>query len=192
MDRVAEPEFKDNAEGDTEMGTMLVNAGRHVSARALPNGSNLPTIKRKDDHRRRISVVLWTVQGLLALLFLGAGGMKLAMPSEVLATMTPLPILFMKFIGVAEVLGGLGLVLPGLTQIRPGLTPLAAACLAVEMIGATATTLVVGGGMTALMPLVVGLLAAFVAHGRWLVARQPGRSCRPAVASADPILPHSR
>ena len=87
------------------------------------------------------------------------------MPSEV-----PLPGLFMRFIAVCETLGALGLVLPGLLRIRPGLTPLAAAGLVIIMIGATVVTLVIGGGASALIPLVVGLLAAFVAYGRWRVA----------------------
>jgi hypothetical protein len=87
---------------------------------------------------------------------------------------------FLRFIGVAEVMGGLGLVLPGLTGIRPGLTPLAAAGLVIIMIGATVLTLATGGPAAALMPLVTGLAAAFVAHGRWGGAPHGGS---PAVRS---------
>ena len=79
----------------------------------------------------------------------------------------PLPILFLRFIGVAEVLGGLGLILPGLLGIRRELTPLAALGLVIIMIGATVVNLIGGTILLALMPLVVGLLAAFVAYGRW-------------------------
>ena len=104
---------------------------------------------------------------MLALLFLFAGGMKLVMPIEELTGQTPLPGWFVRFIGVAEVLGAVGLILPGLLRIRPGLTPLAAAGLVVIMIGATVLTLVGGDIVTALIPLMVGLLAAFVAYGRW-------------------------
>jgi len=75
---------------------------------------------------------------------------------------------FIHFIGVCEVLGGLGLVLPGLLRIRPGLTPLAAAGLVVIMIGATVVSIPMGA--VAALPLVVGILAAFVAYGRWRVA----------------------
>ena len=74
-----------------------------------------------------MTYVLWIVQALLALLFLFTGGMKLVLPIEELTAEMPLPGLFVRFIGVAEVLGALGLVLPGLLRIRPGLTPLAAA-----------------------------------------------------------------
>jgi uncharacterized membrane protein YphA (DoxX/SURF4 family) len=126
----------------------------------------------------KLSVVLWSAQGLLALLFLFAGAMKLAMPVEELTAQmsVPLPGWFVQFIGVAEVLGGLGLVLPGLLRIRPGLTPLAAAGLVIIMIGATRITLATGEVAPALFPLVVGLLAAFVAYGRWRLAPQRGAS----------------
>jgi len=113
---------------------------------------------------------LWIVQGLLAALFLFAGCVKLVLPLEKLAGPVELPGPFLRFIGVAEVLGGIGLILPGLLRIRPGLTPLAAAGLVIIMIGATAITLMVGDVTTALVSLVVGLLAAFVAYGRWRLA----------------------
>jgi uncharacterized membrane protein YphA (DoxX/SURF4 family) len=114
---------------------------------------------------------LWIVQGLLALVFLFAGGVKLVTPFEEMAAQMPVPLpeLFLRFIGVAEVLGALGLVLPGLLRIRPGLTPLAAAGLVVIMIGATVITLATADAVLAVIPLVVGLLAAFVAYGRWRV-----------------------
>jgi uncharacterized membrane protein YphA (DoxX/SURF4 family) len=113
---------------------------------------------------------LWIVQVLLALLFLFAGGMKLVLSIEEMTKEIAMPGWFLRFIGVAEVLGGLGLVLPGLTGIRPGLTPLAAAGLVIIMIGATGLTLATGGPAAALFPLVVGLAAAFVAFSRWRVA----------------------
>jgi hypothetical protein len=74
-----------------------------------------------------MTYALWIVQGLLALIFLFAGGVKLVLPIEALTKQMSLPGPFVRFIGVAEVLGALGLVLPGLLRIRPGLTPLAAA-----------------------------------------------------------------
>ena len=116
-----------------------------------------------------MNAVLWIVQAVLALLFLWAGGMKLVLPLEQLAGPVELPGLFLRFIGVAEVLGAIGLILPGLLRIRPGLIPLAAAGLVIVMIGATGLTLAVGDVAMALIPLVVGLLAAFVAYGRWRV-----------------------
>ncbi len=123
-----------------------------------------------------MTYVLWIFQGLLALLFLFTGGIKLVLPIEVMTEQMPVPLPgpFLWFIGVAEVLGTVGLILPWLLGIRPGLTPLAAAGLVIIMIGATVLTLagvVPGGGVApALIPLVVGLLSAFVAYGRWRLA----------------------
>ena len=77
---------------------------------------------------------------------------------------------FLHFIGVMEILGGLGLILPSLLRIRPGLTPLAAAGLVIIMIGATVITFTTMGVGAAALPLIVGVLCAFVAYGRWRVA----------------------
>ena len=120
--------------------------------------------------------VLWIVQGLLAALFLFAGGVKLAMPVDDLGAQSGLPGALLQVVAVAEVLGAIGLILPGLLRIRPGLTPLAAAGLVIIMIGATVVTVVIMDAALALMPLVVGLLAAFVACGRWRLAPLRGRS----------------
>jgi hypothetical protein len=116
--------------------------------------------------RKSMTYALWTVQGLLALLFLFAGGMKLVLPIEALTGQMPLPGLFVRFIGVAEVVGAMGLILPGPLRIRPSLTPLAAAGLMIVMIGATVLTLAGGAVAPALVPLMVGLLSAFVVYGR--------------------------
>src|ERR1043166_4418780 len=94
--------------------------------------------------RRQIlrSSALWSLQVLLALLFLFAGSMKLLTPIEVMAAQmtVPLPGWFLQFIGVAECAGALGLILPGLLRIKRGLTPLAACGLAGVMIAATVLT----------------------------------------------------
>ncbi len=111
------------------------------------------------------STVLWTVQVLLAALFLFAGATKLVMPIEALTAQSTLPGGFLRFIGAAEFFGAIGLVLPGLLGIRRELTPLAAAGLVVIMAGATATV-AAQALVTALIPLAVGALAAVVAYGR--------------------------
>ena len=115
-------------------------------------------------------IALWVVQALLAALFLFAGGMKFVMSVEEMTKQIPLPGWFLHFIGVCEIIGALGLILPWLTRIRPGLTPLAAAGLVIIMIGATVIVLMTDGIAMALIPLVVGILCAFVAYGRWRVA----------------------
>ena len=114
-----------------------------------------------------MNIALWIAQGLLAAIFLFAGGMKLILPIEEMTKQLPLPGLFLRFIAVCEVLGAIGVILPWLLGLRPGLTPLAAAGLVIIMIGATALTLATAGITMALIPLVVGILAAFVAYGRW-------------------------
>ncbi len=116
----------------------------------------------------KTNALLWTVQGLLAALFLFAGGMKLALPSAALAAQSTLPVAFIRFIGVCEMLGALGLILPELLRMRIELTPLAASGLVIIMIGAVSVTAMSAAASTAAIvtPAVVGCLAAVVAYGR--------------------------
>ncbi|MDX6303051.1 MAG: hypothetical protein QOI77_20 [Blastocatellia bacterium] len=122
-----------------------------------------------------MNVVLWIIQVLLALLFLLAGVTKLVLPIEEMTKQMVMPGLFLRFLGVVEVLGALGLILPGLFRIKTWLTPLAAVGLTIIVIGATVITLKIGGGATAMFPLVTALLSAFVAYGRWRLAPLRGK-----------------
>lgn len=111
---------------------------------------------------------------LLALLFLFAGGTKLILPISVLMqnaspNQVMLPGWFIRFIGVAEVLGGLGLVLPGLLRNRQYLTSLAALGLAIVMAGAVVVTIMGDGVKMAIGPFVILLLLLFIAYARWRV-----------------------
>jgi uncharacterized membrane protein YphA (DoxX/SURF4 family) len=124
-----------------------------------------------DTPGRKTTVLLWVIQVLLALIFLFAGVTKLVLPIEAMTKQMPLPGPFLRFIGVAEVLGAIALILPGLLRIRQGLTPLAAAGLTIIVIGATVVTVRTGGGALALIPLVVALLSAFVAYSHWRLGR---------------------
>ncbi len=126
----------------------------------------MPIITPKATNR-----ALWTAQTLLAALFLFAGGTKLVMPIEAMQGPIALPGLFLRFIGVIEVLGALGLVLPGLFRIHQTLTPLAACGLVGVMAGATVLTAMGMGVLPALFPFVVGLIAVAIAYGRGGVAR---------------------
>ncbi|MCU1328302.1 MAG: putative integral rane protein [Bryobacterales bacterium] len=125
--------------------------------------------------------LLWVLQTLLALLFLFAGGMKLSMSAAELTGQSPLPALFLRFIGVVEILGGLGLILPGMLRIRTALTSLAAAGLGVIMIGAVVVTLQTFSPAMAVMPFVTGALTLFVAYGRWRLS--------PFAAAPSTLLP---
>ena len=114
---------------------------------------------------------LWTVQLLLAALYMFAGGFKVFGPAEMLQQgPTVLPLAFVRFIGYCEVAGALGLILPTLLRIQPRLTPLAASGLVIIMIGATTLMLREGGVPAAIMPFVAGALATFVAYGRTRLA----------------------
>ena len=122
--------------------------------------------------RKWWNIGLWTAQGLLALVYLAAGGMKLLQPIETLAAagmayVTTMPELFIRFVGVMEILGAIGVVLPALTRIRPMLTP--AAAVGLSLVQVAAIILHASRGETAMtlpMNLVLLALALFVVWGR--------------------------
>jgi hypothetical protein len=122
-------------------------------------------------NRAVVTKTLWIIQALLALLFLFTGVIKLILPVEEMTKQMPLPGALLRFIGVCEVLGALGLILPGLLRIKPGLTPLAAAGLVIIMIGAVTFSIKISL-LAALLPLVTLVLCLFVAYGRWRLAPQ--------------------
>jgi len=119
------------------------------------------------------NTVLWIVQGVLAAMFLLAGVPKLVMSAAQMAAPGPiqLPVLFIRGIGVCEILGAIGLILPGVTGIRPGLTPLGAAGLVIIMVGATVINIVDGPAAFAPVTAILGMLAATVVWGRWFSTR---------------------
>ncbi len=123
-----------------------------------------------------MSTALWIVQASLALVFVGGGAMKLIKSHEDLkadphmAWANDFSSGFIKFLGSAEVAGGLGMVLPGLTGIAPNLTPWAAAGLAVIMLGAVVVHLRRSEMPMVLPSLILALLSGFVAYGRGMNA----------------------
>ena len=119
-----------------------------------------------DRSGRKLNVLLWVVQILLAMLFLFAGTMKFVMSVEEMTRQISMPGWFLHFIGVAEILGALGLILPGIFGIRRGLTPLAAAGLVIIMIGATVVEWKIGQHGAALATVIFGLLLVLVAYYR--------------------------
>lgn len=143
---------------------------RNTVSIQLANGNTSRVAKER---KLITSIILWTVQVVLALMFLFAGGIKLILPIQLLLAQMPmaLPGLFVRFIGLAEVAGGLGLILPGLLRIRPMLTPLAALGLVLDMIGATAYNLISDQIGSAVVTVVLGLICVAVAYGRrsWAV-----------------------
>ena len=88
-----------------------------------------------------MNIVLWTLQALLALVFVGAGGVKTTLPLPSLAAklggwVHQVPLSLIRLVGVAEILGAAGLVLPRAFDVDSFLTPIAAVGLAVTMVGA--------------------------------------------------------
>lgn len=117
-----------------------------------------------------LSIGLWSAQLLLAAMFGMAGSMKLLTPIETLAQSLPwvatAPVLLIKFIGLSEVAGALGVVLPALTRIKPLLTPLAGAGLASIMLLASLFHISRGEFSALGINFFLGALALFVAWGR--------------------------
>lgn len=127
------------------------------------------TVAPSDGGSKALRIGLWAVQVLLAFVFAMSGGMKLAVPYEELLKQGPwvqsVPEGLVKFIGVAEVSGALGVILPAATRIKPLLTPLAAAGFVVIMVLASALHLSLG--QPPILQVILGGLAAFVAWGRF-------------------------
>ena len=128
---------------------------------------------------RALGVALWIAQVSLAVLFGMAGLMKSTLPIAELARNLPwaseTPALLVRFIGVSELAGAFGLLLPSLTRVAPFLTPLAGAGLATVMALATVFH-AFRGELSALgLPLLLGVLAGFVAWGRFGPARIAAR-----------------
>ena len=118
-----------------------------------------------------MNVFLWIVQIALAAAFVLAGVTKATQPKEKLQPKLPGVEDFsagtVRLICVAELLGGLGLDLPAVTGIAPVLTPIAATCLAVVMVLASATHVRRKEPSGVAVNAVLFLLAAFVAWGRF-------------------------
>jgi putative oxidoreductase len=117
-----------------------------------------------------LNISVWVLQFLLAAAFLAHGWMFLSPPASLVeqinAAINPS---LRLFIGVAEVLGAIGLTLPGLTRIMPSLVPTAAAGLATVTLSATVFHATRGEIGSAVVTAILFLLASFVAYTRWKV-----------------------
>jgi uncharacterized membrane protein YphA (DoxX/SURF4 family) len=120
-----------------------------------------------------MNVALWVVQAALAVAFLFTGGNKILRSKDALAKLgmtfvEDFSAMSVKLIGAAEVLGALGLILPRATGIAPVLTPIAAVGLAIIMIGAAVTHLRRKESKAVGPNVLLFVLAAFVAVGRFI------------------------
>ncbi len=120
---------------------------------------------------RALHYTLWALQLLLALAYAMAGVMKTTQPIADLGLkmnwVNHVPPGMVRFIGIAELAGALGLVLPAATRIMPGLTSLTAALLTLDMVLAAAFHVYLGEAPMMVPALVLGTLAAIVAWGRF-------------------------
>ncbi|WP_415853714.1 DoxX family protein [Sinomonas sp. G460-2] len=118
-----------------------------------------------------MNVILWVLQIVLALMFAAAGIMKAAQPKEKLAHMLPWvedsSPMTVRFIGVVELLGAVGLILPAALGITPLLTPLAATGLAAVMGLAALTHFRRREPGSITFNAALFLVAAFIAWGRF-------------------------
>ncbi len=118
-----------------------------------------------------MNIALWIVQILLALVFLGAGVIKATQPLPSLREKVgdwvddvPLPLI--RFVGVAEIAGAIGLVLPPAVDVLPDLAIAAAIGLAITMVGAVVIHARRREWPNAVVNLALLAAAAFVAWGR--------------------------
>ncbi len=120
---------------------------------------------------RGLHYALWVVQVLLGVMFFFAGVTKASQPMEALALQMPWTVVvgtaMTRFIGVSELLGGLGLILPSALRIMPKLSVLAGAALALVMLLAAGLHASRGEYPAIAINFVLGGLAAFVAWGRF-------------------------
>jgi putative oxidoreductase len=133
-------------------------------------------------------ITLWVAQGLLASMYLMAGFSKAFQPMEELSKMLPwvasMSPGLVRFIGLSELLGALGLLLPSLLRIQPKLTPLAAFGLVVVQVLATIFHVMQGEVSTLGMNIALMAIAAFIAWGRWRKAPIEAKGQGNALAGA--------
>lgn len=125
------------------------------------------------------NIVLWVLQWFFGIYFIAIGVMHFTVPEGLPAMMEwmyELSDTLHVVVGIAEILGGIGLIVPSITRIQPQLTIYAAAGLVLVMVGAVVFHADRGEGASIATNVVIGALMAFVAYGRWKLAPiQPRR-----------------
>jgi putative oxidoreductase len=119
---------------------------------------------------KALHIALWVAQVILGLMFLMAGFMKTTQPIDQLSPMMPwtgqIPSGLVRFIGISEFLGGLGLLLPAALRIKPQLTGWAAVGLVTIMVFAIIYHISKGEASVIGINIFLGAVAAFIAWGR--------------------------
>lgn len=123
---------------------------------------------------RAIHIALWVVQVVLTASFVWAAWMKLFQPIDRLSAMWPwtgqVPTALVRATGIVDFLGAMGLILPSLLRIQPRLTPIAAMAIIVLMLCASVFHSMRGEASVIGVNIVFGIMAAFVAWGRFVKA----------------------
>ena len=131
----------------------------------------MTTIAYTTKTNKGLNIALWTVQVILMALFLFSGFLKSMTPIDELAVKMPWVLDFsvpmVRFIGITELLGALGMILPSALRIAPKLTPWAATGLLTVMVIASIYHIAKGEAHVIGTPLVIGAMALFVAWGRF-------------------------
>ena len=116
------------------------------------------------------NVVLWVLQWVFGIYFVAIGVIHFVVPDglpELMEWMYELNDTMHVIVGIAEILGGLGLILPSVTRIRPELTVYAAAGLVLIMAGAVVFHATRGEGASIVNNLFIAAIVAFIGYGRW-------------------------
>jgi putative oxidoreductase len=132
--------------------------------------SNASKQTHKRTSTRALNITLWILQLLLAAVFLAHGWLMVAPPAEMVEMINAqLGVEFRVFIGVSELLAGVGLIAPGVTGILPFLTAWAAGGLMIVMSSAAAFHVVRGEISSAIFSAVLLVIITVVAYARWKV-----------------------
>jgi putative oxidoreductase len=125
---------------------------------------------KNNTNNKVMNIALWTVQVLLAIMFIMAGAMKSFQPIEKLSPMLPwvldFPEILVRFIGISELLGGLGLILPSVLRILPVLTPIASSGLALIMVLSAIFHYTKGEFQAIVINVAIFVMTLFIAWGR--------------------------
>jgi putative oxidoreductase len=127
-------------------------------------------MKQQSNRPKALHIALWIAQVVLGGMFIMAGIMKASQPITDLSKSVPwtadVPLAMVRFIGVCELLGGIGLILPGLLRIKALLVPIAAIGIVLIMVFAMVYHIANRESNVIPVNIVLGLVAAFIAWGR--------------------------
>lgn len=146
---------------------------------------------QKTGKQKSLNIALWIAQSLLAIMFLMPGFMKTTQPISQLGTMMPwvnnAPLALVRFIGIAEILGAVGLLLPSILRINPRLSGFAAIGLGTVMLFATVFHLKQGETNMIGITITILLIATFIAWGRLVKAPIPakGTTAKPTFSTSQ-------